>query len=82
MIILEFRFSAGFQAACELLGDCRVPFLCESALDPWGSNLIYFFEEDVRTGAQAEALGQARNLERADRSEREGHHLPNLAIPL
>ncbi len=82
MIILEFRFSGGFQAACELLRDCRVPYLCESALDAWGSNLIYFFEEDIGNQAQAEALGQARVLERADRMEREGRHLPNLAIPL
>jgi len=82
MILLEFRFRTSFQKACAILGRCGVAYLADPAVDDCGANVIYFFEEDIRTDAQSDALTQARLLEAGDRGRRNRNLLPNLAIPL
>lgn len=82
MILLEFRFPDTFLDASLALSAANLQFMIESALDESRPNLIYFFEDDLQTEAQRDALGRARELESKDRNARQHHAVLNLAQPI
>ena len=82
MIILEFQCQDFFKNASRLLEACNLPFLSQVSLQEWRPSLIYFFEDEIRTGRQREALKRARDFEREDRRQQNRQELPNLADPI
>lgn len=81
MIILEFRLQDHFLSASTLLETCKLPFEFETAQDPWRPNLIWLFEESVRTESQREGLVKARRLEKVDHFLQKQQGTLNLAVP-
>lgn len=81
MIIFEFRFEEHFQTACRLLEAYQLPFDCEMAREEWRPNLIWLFEDNVRTETQAEVLRKARAYEQMDHFQQRRSTVLNLAVP-
>jgi len=81
MVVLEFRSPKNFNAAYKILKTQHIPFRSERSADDWRPNLIYFFEPDIRTNIQWEALSRARELEREEHHQQVRSFLPNLAVP-
>jgi len=81
MIILEFRQMENLEAASKILGASGLPFQPEIASEVWQSSFIYFFEDDLCTERQREALGRARILEKLDNEQKRHHTALNLALP-
>lgn len=81
MVILEFMSQKNFNTASRILKTHNIPFRSERSVDDWHPNLIYFFEPDIRTNIQWEALSRARTLEREEQHKQVRSVLPNLAVP-
>jgi len=82
MIILEFRFQEIFNNVRKILKKSRISFQCEEAMEDWRSNLIFFFEDSIRTVSQREALVHARDFEKMDHNHQKWHQGANLGVPL
>ena len=82
MIILEFRSPEKCAAASRILEEVGITLSTETAPEAWRSSVIYFFEENLHTTPQHEALKRARGLEAEAHMQQDPLSLLNLATPL
>lgn len=82
MIVLEFRSAEAFRRGAAILEDVGVPFGAEAPAMDFRPHLIWFFQDDIRSPGQREALVRVRSLEPNSRRWNADFSVPNLAVPL
>jgi hypothetical protein len=82
MIVLEFRSAEAFQRGAAILAAVGVPFGAEAPVMDFRPHLIWFFQDDIRSPGQREALVRVRSLAPGGRRPNADFSAPNLAVPL
>jgi hypothetical protein len=82
MIVLEFRSAEAFRRGSAILAAVGIPFGAEAPAMDFRPHLIWFFQDDIRSPGQREALVRVRALEPGGRRLTTDFSAPNLAVPL
>jgi hypothetical protein len=81
MILLEFKFKEVFREAFRVLDAAGLQFRSEKGREDYCPSYIYFFEDELRTEPQREALKRARDLEGEDHRREQRRPVPALGVP-
>ena len=82
MIVLEFHSSEAFRRGTAILAAVGIPFGSEAPTMDFRPHLIWFFQDDIRSPGQRDALVRVRSLALNGRRRHADLSVPNLAIPL
>ena len=82
MIVLEFHSSEAFRRGAAILAAVGIPFGSEGPAMDFRPHLIWFFQDDIRSPGQRDALARVRSLAPNGRRRQADLSEPNLAIPL
>jgi hypothetical protein len=82
MIVLEFRSAEAYRKGAAILAAVGIPFGSEAPAMDYRPHLIWFFQDDIRSPDQREAMIRARSLEPNSRGLKSDFSVPNLAVPL